>query len=377
MFRGPQKAENLKRMRNLQADEGAGFGSAAEEGRGAKKVKKAVEGHPAVITQNRGETGKKSRKPRCSLITKPVPVLERIRNNRVFDKPEHTNLKIPDELPGNGTKSVKDIMCLQNDIMLTDEVVNLYLSMLENDCSNSNKTKLLVMNSFWFSKLTHSNKKNTYDKKVLQDYKYANVKRWSKPSKIRAATNGQCETVFDLDYMIFPVHIEDRQHWMLGVVDFTGNKIMCYNSDDASEFDMEKAYVQAVAQRFLEDEWNDKIVSKHRPMEGFKKAEGEEKSEGAPGQTKKAPPQIPDFEMWEPIVSPAQQTNCVECGVFILAYAYAVVHFSSQPTSKWPTQKEMMGNSRDRVLHDILNTAGLTNETKKLPSMYNMFNSFG
>merc|ERR1719492_711911 len=103
---------------------------------------------------------------------------------------------------------IKDLKCLSPNWQLSDEVMNLYVAMLQRDIQKRYKTKIMIMNTFFFTKLTTASQKGDgkfwdagqankgqatrekiYEwecKKFPRDYNFKAVKRWTRSRKIFA-----------------------------------------------------------------------------------------------------------------------------------------------------------------------------------------------
>jgi sentrin-specific protease 1 len=110
------------------------------------------------------------------------------------------------------------IACLRQGAWLNDEVINFYMSLLDerNKRNLANKTlppaaklKIHFFNSFFYTKLIQN-----------KGYCYADVKRWSKRANV---------DIISLDKVVIPVHVHG-DHWCLAVINFQLKRFEYYDS---------------------------------------------------------------------------------------------------------------------------------------------------
>eukprot|EP01083_Nonionella_stella_P066465 175046_1 len=115
----------------------------------------------------------------------------------------------------------KMIQCLRPGLMLTDEVLNFYLMVLEKRsmesfAENEESCRAKFLTSFFWPKLTGCG------------YSFNKVKRWTK-KKGFFGTLGT-NSIFDLDRIFIPIHTESPlRHWMLVCLDMGNRVIEFYN----------------------------------------------------------------------------------------------------------------------------------------------------
>lgn len=115
--------------------------------------------------------------------------------------------------------TVSDAQTLRGVQWLNDEVMNFYMAMLQKlALKNWEQCKCIFMNTFFYAKLTNNNSLN-----------YDTVKKWTKKAKIRRLTGKRADNIFQLDKVIFPVHVGDM-HWCLGVLNLKLKRIEYYDS---------------------------------------------------------------------------------------------------------------------------------------------------
>ena len=187
---------------------------------------------------------------------------------------------LDDELASSATDSVmrKSFHTLRPTEWLNDEVIHYYLSMLTKrddalSVANPGRKRSHFFKSFFFTKL--------FDEGVTNEYKYSNVKRWSKkvPGK----------DIFALDKILFACNVLST-HWTCVVIFMQEKRIQFYDSMRGDGYH----YLDGLLQ-YLKDEW------------AVKKG-GE----------------LPDADKWTVVgseTSVPQQTNGYDCGVFTCMYA--------------------------------------------------------
>lgn len=171
----------------------------------------------------------------------------------------------------NVEMSRKNIACLRDGAWLNDEVINFYMSMLqERDdrlCQEQPGRKSShFFNSFFLSKLLERD-----------SYTFSNVRRWTKKFDILSK-----------DKIFFPVNIRNT-HWTLAVVYVQKKQIVYYDSMSGSGRD----YLQALKKWFADD-------------------------------VKDKKNQVMDMSEWELISQlpdVPQQHNGYDCGVFTITFA--------------------------------------------------------
>ena len=141
---------------------------------------------------------------------------------------------------------VKDLGTLESGQWLNDEVMNFYMALLQDRnikrCQENPKhCRVLLMNTFFYTKLTSSG------------YNYKSVKRWTKKVKLVKKGLSNISSIFELDKLIFPVHV-NKIHWCCGCVDFK-KKVFLYfdsmNGASSSFFNNMRKYIV--------DEFQDKL----------------------------------------------------------------------------------------------------------------------
>ena len=156
--------------------------------------------------------------------------------------------------------TVKDLETLQPGQWVNDEIINGYLALLLlRQMSGSEKLRVLFMNTFFYTKLTEINKQNP------DGYNYNAVKRWTKPSRLGSGGLPGARSVFEADKVIIPLHLND-EHWACVCVNMKEKRIEYYDSSyDVSRGDN----VLENIERYLQDEYEDKIRIKVEDSEGY------------------------------------------------------------------------------------------------------------
>ena len=186
-------------------------------------------------------------------------------------------LKLSDEIKilqhsiTNIEVKVADLQRLRSGGWLNDEIINMYMSLLQDRNSrrrNSSKDNIFLLGSFFFAQL----RQNGYD----------GVKRWGKSFRKYGYTQ---KYLSDFDIVVFPVHIT-RDHWVCGLIDFKRKRIECYDSLNLKDTDY-----FVIIRQYLADEFKHKL--------------------GA----------MIDFKVWRNINHGdqcPQQKNFKDCGVFVV-----------------------------------------------------------
>eukprot|EP01084_Bolivina_argentea_P301644 520445_1 len=156
--------------------------------------------------------------------------------NKVVGKHNRSNLEV----------TVKDILTLEPGQWLNDEVMNFYMSLLQDRNlkrrqNNKKYVRALFMNTFFFTKLSSNS------------YNYKSVKRWTKKAKLVKKGCLNLNNIFELDKFIFPVHVNSI-HWCCGCINFSMKKFEYYDSMNGSSSDFFR-----IIRKYLEDEWKDKL----------------------------------------------------------------------------------------------------------------------
>ncbi|KAK9817166.1 hypothetical protein WJX72_010594 [[Myrmecia] bisecta] len=173
------------------------------------------------------------------------------------------------------------IKCMKPPEWLNDEVMNVYMGLLQDRDTRRRKAgrgpKCHFFNSFFINKLFLDQKPAAYA--------YANVRRWTNPKRL--ATWGQASaSVLDCDVIIMPVHL--GLHWTCAVVRLTDRELVYYDSMKGERADIMEALRQWVADEF-KDKRNQDVDTSTWPIRYEK--------------------DIP------------QQHNGSDCGAFTLAFA--------------------------------------------------------
>lgn len=173
----------------------------------------------------------------------------------------------------------KDIRTLRSRQWLNDEVMNVYMGLLQERDSRWRKLgrfpKCHFFNTFFINKLYKDDKK----------YVYNNVRRWT--TKMRLDRWGQhSATVLECDKLIIPVHL--GCHWTCAVISLRDRGISYFDSLGGKEHEI----VESLA-KYVADEYDNKLKEKIDTSEW----------------TRRSPDDIP------------KQLNGCDCGVFALMFA--------------------------------------------------------
>lgn len=164
----------------------------------------------------------------------------------------------------------KHLLCLRPQEWLNDEVINFYLSLLQERSRLSDKCrKCWIPNSFFWSKLAG-----------CAGYNYKDVRRWTTKANI---------DIFCLDCIVFPINVQGM-HWALGVVDMEKRGFLYFDSMFSNPHPNFVSYLR----RYLEDEHMNK---KKIPLD-----------------------HVDDWGLL-PNTSVPQQRNGFDCGVFTCCFA--------------------------------------------------------
>ncbi|EEA04833.1 Ulp1 protease family, C-terminal catalytic domain-containing protein [Cryptosporidium muris RN66] len=126
----------------------------------------------------------------------------------------------------NLTLTIALIQCLRPAQWLNDEVINFYMALLQDrsnlfektfSSNNTNKPKVWIWNTFFFSKLMNDGNSNGYC--------YKNVSRWTQRREI---------DLFDYDIIILPINV-NKVHWTLGLVNLKDHYIQYFDSLGGSD----------------------------------------------------------------------------------------------------------------------------------------------
>ena len=166
----------------------------------------------------------------------------------------------------------RDFQRLNERQWLNDNIIGAALSLLQRQADNDPQTywKVWIPSTHFFELLTQKG----------AGYNYDRVKKWT--SKI---------DIFSLDKILIPIHL--GYHWALAVVNIRLKRIEFYDSMCKSRGRRQE---QKYLQKWLEDEYQDK---KKRTL----------------------PWEEDDWKIMQSYADVPQQTNEVDCGVFVLQYA--------------------------------------------------------
>ncbi|GAB4818844.1 hypothetical protein N2152v2_005890 [Parachlorella kessleri] len=201
----------------------------------------------------------------------------------------------------------KDMACMAPLQWLNDEVMNLYMALLqERDMRARSKgtlPKCHFFSTFFLNKLY----KDT-------GYNYNNVARWTLPRRLEK--QGQlCNTILDCDRIIVPVH--QGIHWVCAMVDVTNKALYYYDSLKGEDHTCLNNLAQYVA---------DEYKSKRN--------------------------QTVDTSTWDRVFPkniPQQQNGC-DCGVFTLLFA----DYAGRDAPMTFTQRDI-DYFRVKIVNELLN----------------------
>ncbi|KAL0044188.1 hypothetical protein WJX82_003485 [Trebouxia sp. C0006] len=173
----------------------------------------------------------------------------------------------------------KDIRTLKSRQWLNDEVMNVYMGLLQERDTRLRKLgrfpKCHFFNTFFINKLYKDDKK----------YVYNNVRRWT--TKMRLERWGQHSgTVLECDKLIIPVHL--GCHWTCAVISLRDRGISYFDSLGGKEHEI----VESLA-KYVTDEYDNKLKEKVDTSDW----------------SRRSPDDIP------------KQLNGCDCGVFALMFA--------------------------------------------------------
>ncbi|KJP88727.1 hypothetical protein AK88_01608 [Plasmodium fragile] len=132
------------------------------------------------------------------------------------------------------------IKCLMDTKWLNDEVINFYMSMLQEyntnnikkDTANNFLPKIFTFSTFFFQSLSSNG-----------TYNYNKVSRWTKRKKV---------DIFAFDLILIPLHVGGN-HWTLGSINMKEKKIKLYDS-----LNMTNTKFFEYMRRYIVDEMRDK-----------------------------------------------------------------------------------------------------------------------
>lgn len=209
---------------------------------------------------------------------------------RLHEILEHDNSRHMFSTIGTLEMTVHDIQCIRwegngGPLWLNDEVINFYMKLLQGrSWRNWDRHKCAFMNTFFYQLLSGGSH---------GEYRYANVKRWTKGNKWKKIVDGKCKNIFALDKLIFPVHV-GKMHWCCGVVNFKDKRIEYYDSMGGAA----RNFFRNMRQ-YLHDESEDKCKQPFDDTDWVEQAQYRNDSENT----------IP------------QQENGSDCGVFAIKFA--------------------------------------------------------
>jgi Ulp1 family protease len=129
------------------------------------------------------------------------------------------------------------IRCLETGEWLNDEVINMYMGMLQEREMNrrlEGKSGLAVhfFNTFFLNKLYTNTGK----------YDCTDVLKWTKPNKLK---KWKRDNILCCDRLVVPVHLPN--HWTCAVIDLANEQIFYYDSMGAKDKDICEALAKYVA----------------------------------------------------------------------------------------------------------------------------------
>lgn len=228
------------------------------------------------------------------------------RAKRLSDEEQARVNRIWAQLPGGAPKRIAqidlhhhDIACLQADRMLNDELMNAYFHTLGHPTDES-PLSALVLNSFFYG--------------LLERGGHARVAKWTRDVDL-----------FAYDYVLVPIHIECPAHWCLLAVAVAWRRIDYYDS----LYDPQHRIQLELVRTYLCNEYN----IRH----GF---DGNNPRRMVPQEWK-----INELRCHGP-----QQSNLVDCGVFVCQIARNLLHMESPGRVK---ASDML-YYRQRMLLDLM-----------------------
>ncbi|KAK9826046.1 hypothetical protein WJX74_007714 [Apatococcus lobatus] len=205
----------------------------------------------------------------------------------------------------------RHIACLHSLTWLNDEVINMYMALLQErevrGREVGRRPTCHFFNSFWLPALVGPNH---------DQYNYPKVSRWTSLKKLRRSAQ-TAECVLDLERLIVPVHL--GMHWTCAVIDLEHRQIRYYDSMAGHEERLMEAL-----RRWVSDEYKDK---KNQEVD----------TSGWPIRHMTDEEEIP------------QQFNGSDCGVFALEFAER-----QSRNAAMDFQQRDMDVLRKRVVIDLL-----------------------
>jgi len=195
-----------------------------------------------IESQQEEERALQSRSTRDSVKLRPLTEREELLIDNALSQSDSTI--VGQHKGSNLDVRVKDLMTLESGQWLNDEVMNFYISLLQ-DRNNSrckadpDHIRVLFMNTFFFTKLSNDGHKA--------------VKRWTKKAKLKRKGLEGVATMFELDKVVFPVHV-GGVHWCCGCINMKERKIEYYDSMNGSG---QRFFVKT--RQYLQSEAMDKL----------------------------------------------------------------------------------------------------------------------
>ena len=149
----------------------------------------------------------------------------------------------------------KDLSYLKPGQWLNDECVNYYIALLrDRHLEQCKKARTLpsvgFFNSYFYTKLT-----NVGLDARPRGYSYSNVRRWTKPAKLKKLGLDGRNSIFELDWVLFPVNIEN-QHWVCGGLNIKAQQFVYLDSLRRAK---EARAFFAIMREYVKDEYADKV----------------------------------------------------------------------------------------------------------------------
>ncbi|KAF8822934.1 Ulp1 protease family, C-terminal catalytic domain-containing protein [Cardiosporidium cionae] len=212
---------------------------------------------------------------------KPFKFLQKRPKNSCIDDAELQKGKVLLELHGkdvyidkfNITIKREHLQCLLPHGWLNDEIINFYMSMLQERNSlqvkvDDSALKCWLFNTFFFQKMMNDNNEGTYSYDAVKEF---DPDRWTRRKKV---------DIFSMDMIIVPINIS-QSHWILGIVDMRKSH-RCISLYDSLHGTNERWFT--TIRNYLQDEHLDKKGIPLKNIEDWKYPSNFTSEKGTPSQ---------------------------------------------------------------------------------------------
>ncbi|KAF4523769.1 hypothetical protein B566_EDAN013597 [Ephemera danica] len=288
-------------------------------------------------------TSEKEDSPAMSAVVHPSPVKTRSKRKQTTGEKSERGVVI----------HVSDYLCLRPGEMLNDSVIEFYLRYLQRDImSEVDKNRTHIFSSYFYQSLT----KIPVNHPDPSDIVYSNVKNWTKGIDI-----------FKKDFIVVPVN--RALHWILAIICFPGLESCEPMNEDGTDVSPQsevpiKQPCIIIFDSMRPHVWTNEIAEQ---LSSYLTFEYKARKTCTRDFSKilTIHPEVP------------QQSNAVDCGVFILQYAKSffqnpIKDFKENLSlSKWFSMRDVRG-MRKEITSVILREMAKTNSSL-LPNLPTFF----